>query len=131
MSDQKGNHHAAGWEGSIPEHVTSPLFSWLEMMQLQSKLTGFQSFAVKKQTELAQTKELLKKTREELEELTNYCESLSLQNRELEHRLTASENLLKETSEKLAYQTEKHHSWKSLAMSFHDAVWELMDRYVL
>ncbi|MBE5921345.1 MAG: hypothetical protein E7269_01120 [Lachnospiraceae bacterium] len=101
----------------MPEHITSPLFSWVEMMQLQKKADG--------------TKEVLLKTREELERMSTYCSDLAKRNQELEQILAAKDAECKEMQTQLAYQTEKHKSWKTLAMSFHDAVWELMDRYVL
>lgn len=31
----------------------------------------------------------------------------------------------------LAYETKKHEQWKSLAMTFHDTLWELVEKYVM
>lgn len=46
----------------------------------------------------------------------------------------STEQLLKEIEDlknQLEYESKKHKQWKSLAMTFHDTLWELMEKYVM
>lgn len=36
-----------------------------------------------------------------------------------------------ELKTQLEYESKKHKQWKSLAMTFHDTLWELVEKYVM
>lgn len=45
-----------------------------------------------------------------------------------------TEQLLKEINDlknQLEYESKKHKQWKSLAMTFHDTLWTLVEEYVM
>lgn len=45
-----------------------------------------------------------------------------------------TEKLLQEITElknQLEYESKKHKQWKSLAMTFHDTLWTLVEEYVM
>lgn len=53
---------------------------------------------------------------------------------ESEELTQTTEQLLQEISDlknQLEYESKKHKQWKSLAMTFHDTLWTLVEEYVM
>lgn len=57
-----------------------------------------------------------------------------MENQSYEELEKTTKELLDEIDDlksKLEYESKKHKQWKSLAMTFHDTLWELVEKYVL
>lgn len=52
------------------------------------------------------------------------AEELSYTNEQLLDEITSLKN-------QLEYESKKHKQWKSLAMTFHDTLWTLVEEYVM
>lgn len=51
-----------------------------------------------------------------------------------EELVHTTDELLQEITElksQLEYESKKHKQWKSLAMTFHDTLWSLIEEYVM